>query len=179
LDTRAHTQVLLLVIGLLACGAAAWGMVSLRHDILPSLNARIDSMQELPARIVSQVSGLAHEAAQLALPLSNISAVIRSADVDGVRADLQRVAAFLQDAPSPGQLHATLQALSLALKPRLYEGLRALHGQISLEAPSSQLAALKAHVDTLAAFDASAIAPATTALSDAMLALYRRLRSDW
>lgn len=170
---------MLVVLGLLACGAAAWGMISLNRDILPSLNARIDSMQEFPARIVKQVTGLARETAQLSQPLHNISSIIHAADLDGLRSDLTAVTAFLADAPSPGTLRATLQQLSSALKPQLFDALRQLHGKLNVASPTSPLAVLKGYLDVLSDFDIAPMAPAIRSYSDSTKALFEVITSDW
>lgn len=165
-------------LGLLACGAAAWGMASLDKNILPALNARIDSMQEFPSKVVQQVASLANETAALSQPLSNISTIISSIDAVGIREDLQHVTAFLKEAPSPTALKATLQQLSSALKPQLYEGLRQLHAQVNVASDSSPLAALKGYLDTLADFDISTMGPAISRYNDALAALFDIIVSD-
>jgi hypothetical protein len=164
-------------LSLLACGAAAGGMISLNKDILPALNARIDSMQEFPAKIVQQVSSLANETAALTHPLDNISSVINGIDVDGIRGDLTHVTSFLINAPSPVVLRSTLQRLQTALKPELFERLRQLHGQINVASESSSLARLKGYLDTLADFDISVMPPAIRSYSDAVHGLYRLVHS--
>lgn len=166
-----------IALGLAACGAAAWGMISLNKHILPDLNARIDSMQELPAKVVQQVSGLADKTAALSTPLSNISSILSSMDCEGLRKDVQHVTAFLTEAPSPTTLKSTLQQLSSALKPELYEGLRQLQGHINLASPNSPLASLKKHVETLAAFDMSTMGPSIRSYSDSLSAVYELVTS--
>lgn len=152
-------------------------MISLNKNILPALNARIDSMQEFPAKIVQQVATLANDTAALGGPLSNISSVINSINVDGIRTDLTHVTQFLQDAPSPAVLKATLAALSSALKPQLFEGLRHLHSQIDTASEGSPLASLKGYLDTLARLDLSVMAPAIRSYSDALTELYGIINS--
>lgn len=152
-------------------------MISLNKNILPDMNARINSMQEFPAKIVQQVSSLANETAALSAPLSNISSVINGVDVDGIRGDLTRVTVFLREAPSPTVLRATLQRLQTALKPELFEGLRQLHGLINVASESSSLARLKGYLDTLANFDISVMAPAIRSYSNAVNDLYRLVHS--
>jgi len=174
----AYMQGVTVALGLLACGAAAWGMASLDKNILPALNARIDSMQEFPSRVVQQVASLANETAALNQPLSNISTIISSIDAAGIREDLQHVTAFLKEAPSPTALKATLQQLSSALKPQLYEGLRQLHAQVNVASDSSPLAALKGYLDTLADFDISTMGPAISSYNDALAALFDTIVSD-
>lgn len=171
------TQGLTILLGLAACGAAALGMISLNKNILPALNARIDSMQEFPAKVVQQVSTLANETAALSRPLSNISSIIDSIDTRGIRQDLQHVAAFLEAAPSPTALKQTLQQLSSALKPELYEGLRLLDSQINVASESSSLATLRGYLKTLAAFDISTMGPAIRTYSDALSAVYELVTS--
>lgn len=170
-------QGLTVALSLLACGAAAWGMISLNKNILPDMNARIDSMQEFPAKIVQQVSSLANETKALNQPLNNISSVIDSIDVAGIRQDLTHVTTFLQEAPSPTVLKATLQRLQTALKPELYEGLRQLHGQINVASESSSLARLKGYLDILSDFDVSVMGPAIRHYSDAVHDLYLLVHS--
>lgn len=165
-------QGLTIALSLCACGAAAWGMIGLNKNLLPALNARIDSMQEFPARIVRQVSSLANETAALNQPLDTISNVINSIDVDGIRSDLTHVTEFLREAPSPTVLRATLNALSTALKPQLFEGLRQLHGQINMASDSSPLGMLKGYLDTLSRLDVSVMGPAIRSYSDALTELY-------
>jgi hypothetical protein len=170
-------QGLTVALSLLACGAAAWGMISLNKDILPALNARIDSMQEFPAKFVQQVSSLANETAALSHPLNNISSIITGIDVDGIRGDLTHVTSFLNDAPRPAVLRSTLQRLQTALKPELFEGLRQLHKQINVASESSSLARLKGYLDTLADFDIAVMPPAIRSYSNAVHDLYRLVHS--
>lgn len=152
-------------------------MISLNKNILPALNARIDSMQEFPAKVVRQVSSLASETAALSQPLNNISSVINSIDVEGIRSDLTHVTEFLKEAPSPTALKATLAALSTALKPQLFEGLRQLHSQISTASDSTPLALLKGYLDTLARLDVSVMAPAIRSYSNAVTELHTLINS--
>lgn len=152
-------------------------MISLNKNILPALNARIDSMQEFPAKIVQQVASLANETAALYQPLDNISSVINSIDGQGIRQDLQHVTDFLHEALSPTALQATLQQLSTVLKPELFEGLRQLHSLINVAQDSSSLATLKGYLDTLANFDISVMPPAIRSYSTALTDLYRLIDS--
>lgn len=147
-------------------------MVSLNKNVIPALNARIDSMQELPVKVVQQVTSLATDTAALSQPLNNITSIIDSIDVAGIRKDLERVSAFLKEAPSPTALKATLQQLSTALKPQLYEGLRQLHTQVNVASENSPLSTLRGYLDTLAAFDISVMGPAIRSYSDSLAALF-------
>lgn len=142
----------MLVLGLVGCAMAAWGMASLNQQFPAAVSKEVDIVQELPVSLLSKVDHLANLTRNISSPLDQFEGIIREVNITGMQADVALVNDFFTNAPTPAELKQVIAALDDALKVTLSGALGALKAEIDATNTSSALQVLLGHIDTVQGF---------------------------
>jgi hypothetical protein len=147
-------QGVMLLLGLIGCAMAAWGMASLNQQFPAAVSKEIDIVQEFPVSLLTKFDGLVNQTQNISSPLDQFEAIIQEVNITGMQSDLDLINDFFTNAPTPAYLKAVMQDLDGALKQTLSGALDALKAEIDTTNSSSALKVLMGHIDTVQGFSA-------------------------
>jgi hypothetical protein len=164
----------MLVLGLVGCAMAAWGMASLNQQFPAAVSAEIDIVQQFPEKLLLEVEGLANQTLNISSPLNAFEGVLNDINITGMQRDISLINDFFTNAPTPNMLKQIMAALDSTLKVTLSGALGALKDQINPANTNSAMNALKGHIGTIQGFSTSNMSAALTAYDAAIQAVAAR-----
>jgi hypothetical protein len=161
----------MLVLGLVGCAMAAWGMASLNQQFPAAVSAEIDVVQQFPVKLLLEVEGLANQTQNISSPLDAFEGVLQQINITGMQGDIALITDFLTNAPTPAVLLEIMAALNTTLKGTLSGALDALKSQIDSGNANSALNVLMGHIDTIQSFSTSDMSNALAAYNTSIQAV--------
>jgi hypothetical protein len=161
----------MLLLGLVGCAMAAWGMASLNQQFPAAVSKEVDIIQQFPEKLLLEVDGLANQTANISAPLDAFENILNQINITGMQQDIAHISDFLTNAPTPSELKQIIEALDDALKVALSGTLGALKSEIDSTNSTSALNVLLGHLNTISAFSTNDTRDGLNAYNDAILAV--------